>query len=294
MLGGIEAGGTKFVCVVASGPEDIAAETRFPTETPGETLGRAIDFYRDFVASGGQLSAIGVAAFGPVELRRSSPAYGRITTTPKPGWSGTDLVGPIRDALGVPVGFDTDVNGAALAEGRWGAARGLDSFVYLTVGTGIGGGAVVGGTLAHGHVHPEMGHVSVPRQPGDDFAGICPFHGDCLEGMASGPAMAARWGRPAEQLPPDELERAVALEAAYLAEGMRTIVYAVAPARIVVGGGASRLPGLFPQVRTQLTKALGGYPGLPEHAAEDFVVPAALGQMAGPAGALILAELAGA
>ena len=294
MLGGIEAGGTKFVCVVGSGPEDVVAQETFPTGAPDETLSRAIGFYADYVAGGGRLDAIGIAAFGPVELRRSSPAYGSITTTPKPGWSGIDLVGPVSAALGLPVGFDTDVNAAALAEGRWGAARGLDSFVYLTVGTGIGGGAVVGGRLVQGSVHPEMGHVSVPRQRGDDYPGHCPFHGACLEGMASGAAIADRWGRRAEELPPDELERATELEAAYLGAGLATIVYTLAPQRIVIGGGASRMPGLFPRVRRELTAALAGYPGLAEHESEDFVVPAALGQMAGPAGALILAELAGA
>lgn len=295
LLGGIEAGGTKFVCLVGSGPDEIVAEERFPTGTPDATLAQAVAFYRDFGASGGQLAAIGIAAFGPVELRRSNPVYGYITTTPKPGWSGTDLVGPIRSALGLPVGFDTDVNGAALAEGRWGAARGLDNFIYLTVGTGIGGGAVVGGRLVHGLVHPEMGHVSVPRQPGDDYAGHCPFHDACLEGMASGAAMADRWGRRAEELPPDDLHEAVALEAAYLAAGLRNLVYTLAPERIVIGGGASRLPGLFPLVRKGLADALGGYPGgLPERESDDFVVPPALGQMAGPAGALILAEQAAA
>jgi fructokinase len=287
MLGGIEAGGTKFVCVAGTGPEAIVAETRFPTGAPQETLAQAIDFYRDL-----EVEAIGIAAFGPVELRRSSPAYGSITTTPKPGWSGIDLVGPVADALGVPVGFDTDVNGAALAEGRWGAAQGLSTFVYLTVGTGIGGGAVVGGRVAHGLVHPEIGHMSVPRRPGDEYAGHCPFHGACWEGMASGSAIAGRWGRRAEELPPDELGRAVELEAAYLAEGVRNLVYALAPERVVIGGGASRLPGLFPLLRARLADALAGYPGLPEHAADDFVVPAALDQLAGPAGALLLAELA--
>ena len=295
MLGGIEAGGTKFVCVVGAGPDDIVAEARFPTERPETTVPAAVGFFRQHVASGGALSAVGIATFGPAELRRSSPAYGRIATTPKAGWTGADLVGPVRDGLGVPVGFDTDVNGAALGEGRWGAARGLDSFVYLTVGTGIGGGAVVGGRLAHGLVHPEMGHVSVPRQPGDDFEGYCPFHGgDCLEGMASGSAMWARWGRPAQELRGDELDGTLELEAAYLAAGLRNLVYTLAPERIVVGGGASQLAGLLPRVRARLVEALAGYPGLPEHAAESFVVPAELGQRAGPAGALVLAELAAA
>jgi fructokinase len=266
------------------------AQVRIPTGEPTETLAQILAFFQREVASGGPLAAIGIASFGPLELRRSHPRYGFITTSPKPGWSDVDLVGPVRSALGVPVGFDTDVNAAALGEGRWGAARGLDTFGYLTVGTGIGAGAVVRGQVSHGLGHPEMGHLSVPRQPGDGFGGACPFHADCLEGMASGMAIAARWGRPAEQLDGDELQAAAALEAAYLAAGLRNIVYSIAPQRIVIGGGVAGLPGLFPLIRASLAETLAGYPGLPEHTAEDFIVPAALGPLAGPAGALVLAD----
>jgi fructokinase len=290
--GAVEAGGTKVICLVGSDPDHIVAQTRIPTGKPAETLAQVLAFLRQEVATGGPLAAIGVTSFGPLELRRSHPRYGFITTSPKPGWCDVDMVGPFRSALGVPVGFDTDVNGAALGEGRWGAARGLDTFVYLTVGTGIGAGAVIDGRIIHGLGHPEMGHLSVPRQPGDDFAGNCPFHTNCLEGMASGAAIAARWGRPAEQLDGDELPAAVALEAAYLAAGLRNIVYPIAPQRIVIGGGVTGLPGLFPLVRAKLSEALAGYPGLPEHAADDFIVPAALGSLAGPAGALVLADRA--
>jgi fructokinase len=289
-LGAVEAGGTKVLCLVGSDPDHIVAQTRIPTGNPAETLAQVLVFFQQEVASGGPLVAIGVTSFGPLELRRSHPRYGFITTSPKPGWSDVDMVGPVRSALGVPVGFDTDVNGATLGEGRWGAARGLDTFVYMTVGTGIGAGAVVDGRIIHGLGHPEMGHLSVPRQPGDDFAGDCPFHADCLEGMASGAAIAARWGRPAEQLDGDELQAAVALEAAYLAAGLRNIVYPIAPQRIVIGGSVTGLPGLFPLVRANLAEALAGYPGLPEHAADDFIVPATLGPLAGPAGALVLAD----
>ena len=229
MFGGIEAGGTKFVCVVGASPDRIVREARFPTRDPAATIDDAIAFFRDAADDGHRVDALGIASFGPVELRSDHPRYGFVTTTPKPGWSGTDLVGPLGDALGVPVGFDTDVTGAALGEGRWGAARGLRSFVYVTVGTGIGGGAVVGGAPVHGLPHPEMGHVSVTRLPGDEFPGICPFHGDCLEGMACGPAMAARWGRPAEELTGADLARAVDVEAHYLAAGLRNIVYVLAP-----------------------------------------------------------------
>ncbi len=290
--GAIEAGGTKTICLVGSDPDHIVAQTRIPTGEPTGTLAQVLAFFEQEVASGGPLAAIGIASFGPLELRRSHPRYGFITTSPKPGWSDVDLVGPIRSALGVPVGFDTDVNAAALGEGRWGAARGLDTFVYLTVGTGIGAGAVVAGRVSHGLGHPEMGHLSVPRHPGDDFAGVCPFHGDCLEGMASGPAVAARWGCPAERLEGGHLRAASQLEAAYLAAGLRNIVYALAPQRIVIGGGVAGLPELFPLLRAHLSAGLARYPGLPEHAADDFVAAATLGSLAGALGAFVLADRA--
>ena len=291
-LGAVEVGGTKILCLVGSDPDHIVAQTRIPTGKPAETLAQVLAFFQREVSSGGPLAAIGIASFGPLELRRSHPQYGFITSSPKPGWTYVDMIGPFRRALAVPVGFDTDVNAAALGEGRWGAARGLDTFGYLTVGTGIGAGAVVEGRLIHGLGHPEMGHLSVPRQPGDHFAGHCPFHGTCWEGLASGAAIAARWGSPAEQLGGDKLRAAVQLEAAYLAAGLRNIIYAIAPQRIMIGGSVARLPGLFPLVRANLREALAGYPGLGEHAAGDFITPPALGPLAGPAGALILAHRA--
>lgn len=288
-FGAIESGGTKVVCLVGSGPDRIEAEIRFPTGEPGPTLDRAIAFLQERVAATGPLDAVGIASFGPLELRPGSPRYGHLAATPKPGWSGVDIAGPVAAALGVPVGIDTDVNGAALAEGRWGAARGLDTYVYLTVGTGIGGGAVIGGKVVRGLVHTEMGHLAVPRIDGDAFPGSCPFHGDCWEGLAGGEAMHARWGVPAEQLTGGALREALRLEAAYLAAGLRNIVYTTAPQRIVIGGGIAQLPGLFPLIRAELSAALAGYPGLPEHQDEAFVVPARLGQHAGPAGGLVLA-----
>ncbi|MFF1904851.1 ROK family protein [Kitasatospora sp. NPDC058218] len=288
-FGAIETGGTKTVCLIGSSPDDITARTRITTGEPKETLAQVISFFQEAVEEAGPLDAIGIASFGPVELRRSHQRYGFVTTSPKPGWQDVDVVGPVRDALGVPVGFDTDVNGAALGEGRWGAAAGLDSYVYMTVGTGVGAGAVIDGSVVHGLGHPEMGHLVVGRRPGDAFPGACPYHGDCLEGLAGGAAVAARWGRPAEQLDGDELDRALELEAAYLAAGLRNIVYTIAPQRIVVGGSVAALPGLFPLLRSKLSEELAGYPTLPEHASDDFVAPAALGPLAGPAGALVLA-----
>ena len=199
LYGGIEAGGTKFVCAVGSGPDDVRAEARFPTTTPAETLGQAIAFFEAQQRVYGRLAGLGIASFGPVDPRPGSPTFGFVTTTPKPGWAQADVAGPLRRALGAPVGFDTDVNGAALGEWRWGAGQGLDTLVYLTIGTGVGGGAVVGGQLVHGLLHPEMGHLRLPRDPvRDPFPGICPYHGDCLEGLAAGPALEKRWGARAE------------------------------------------------------------------------------------------------
>jgi fructokinase len=292
LLGSIEAGGTKFVCAVGTGPDDVRTETRFPTEEPDATLQRAIAFFEGAGVEYGGLAAIGIASFGPVELRRSRSDYGFITTTPKPGWSGTDVAGSVGRALDVPIGFDTDVNGAALGEARWGAAQGLHTFVYLTIGTGIGGGSVANGVVPHGLVHAEMGHVSVPRMEGDDFPGVCPFHGDCFEGMAAGPAINARWRRPAETLEGSDLERAIEIEAHYVAQGLRNIVYTIAPERIIVGGGVPKMPRIFPAIRRSLAATLSGYPGLPEQADEGFVVPPALGDHAGIAGGFVLAEMA--
>ena len=286
MYGGIEAGGTKFVCVVGTGPSEIVDRVRIDTTDPSSTLGQCLEFF----ARHEPIASLGIASFGPLELRSGHLEYGHITTTPKPGWSGADLVGPFADRLGIPVVIDTDVNGAALAEVRWGAAKGLRNAVYLTVGTGVGGGAVIDGTPVRGLVHPEMGHVSISRQPGDDFDGICPFHGDCFEGMACGPAIEARWGKPAEQV--EDTERMVEIEAVTIAAGLRQIVYVLAPERIVLGGGVSKLPGLHDRVNAELVEQLSGYAVDNEHSA-GFVVPPGLGDDAGVAGALALALAGG-
>ncbi len=204
LFAALEAGGTKFLCAVGTGPNDLRAETRIPTTIPAETIGRAVEFFQAQARLHGPLAGLGVASFGPVDLHEGSPTWGYITSTPKPGWRNTDLVGPFKQALNLPVAFDTDVDGAALGEGRWGAAQGLDTFIYLTIGTGIGGGAFSRGQLVHGLIHPEMGHIHLPHdRQADPFAGVCPYHGDCFEGLASGPALEKRWGQSAETLPPD-------------------------------------------------------------------------------------------
>ncbi|MFN3929253.1 MAG: ROK family protein, partial [Thermoflexus sp.] len=245
LYGAIEAGGTKFLCAVGTGPGDLRAIVRIPTMTPEETLGRVIAFFQGFRS---ELRAIGVGAFGPLDLNPNSPTFGTIPTTPKPGWSGVNLLKPLREAFRVPIRLETDVNAAALGEGRWGAAQGLETFVYLTVGTGIGGGAMVHGRLLHGALHPEMGHIRIPHdQERDPFPGVCPFHGDCLEGLASGPALEARWGQPPESLPEDH--PGWELEAEYLALGLVDILCVLIPERIILGGGVMRNRSLFPRIR---------------------------------------------
>lgn len=273
--GCIEAGGTKFVCAAGSGPEDVVVVS-FPTTTPEETIGRAITFLQ----GAGELRAVGIGSFGPVDLKT-----GFITTTPKSGWQHCDLAGTVGRALGVPVGFDTDVNAAALGEARWGAARGLTDFLYLTVGTGIGGGAVVNERVIHGLGHPEMGHVRIPHdRTRDPYDGDCPFHGDCLEGLASGPAIKARWGKPGRELP--DAHPAWALEAHYLALGLVNWVCTLSPQKIVMGGGVMQRQELFPMIARELAGLLNGYVAAPE------IVPPLLGGRAGILGAMVLAERA--
>jgi fructokinase len=303
LCGGIEAGGTKFVCAVGTGPDDIRAEVQFPTTTPQETISRAINFLLPFKArpalssSRGHegpaegLAAIGISCFGPVYLDRASPTYGYITSTPKQGWANTDLAGPVGRAFDLPVGFDTDVNGAALGEHRWGAAQGLDTFLYLTIGTGIGGGGMVGGKLLHGLVHPEMGHIRLPHDLAvDPFEGVCPFHGDCLEGLATGPALEARWGQRGETLPPDH--PAWPLEAHYLALGLVNLICTLSPQRIILGGGVMEERQLFPMIRAEVQDLLNGYVQAPEilDDIDGYIVPPALGGRAGVLGAIALAE----
>jgi fructokinase len=268
MYGGIETGGTKCVCAVATGPDDVRALETFPTTDPAETLGRAVAFFE----REGPIDALGVGSFGPVDPRPGSPTWGYVTTTPKPGWANTPVAPELARRLGVSVTFDTDVNAAALGELRWGAARGLHTFCYLTVGTGIGGGAVVNGELVHGALHPEFGHMRIPHDTArDPFAGICPYHGDCLEGLASGPAREAR-GEPAWQL-----------EAEYLALGLVNVISVLSPQRVILGGGVLKEAGLLELVREHVARLLAGYVAAP-----DIVAPA-LGERAGVLGAIALA-----
>lgn len=287
LYGAIEAGGTKFVCGVGTNPDDIETVV-VRTTTPERTVRKALDYFRD---SGRAIRAVGIGSFGPIDLHRGSATFGRITSTPKPGWQDYDIAGIVAGEMRVPVGFDTDVNAAILGETRWGAAAGLTDSMYLTVGTGIGGGAIVNGRVLHGLVHPEMGHIRIPHNYDEDpFPGCCPFHGDCLEGLASGPAMEARWGMPAEKLPVDH--QAWNLEARYIALGLASWICTLSPKRIILGGGVMSQVFLLNKIRENLSGLLGGY----IHASElnaglnNYVVAAKLGNRAGVVGSLILAE----
>jgi predicted NBD/HSP70 family sugar kinase len=285
--GGIEAGGTKWVCAVADEPGRPDKVDTFPTTSPEETVARAVRFFTE----NGPVEVLGVGAFGPVDIRLGSATWGTITTTPKPGWGDTDVVAPLRSGLQVPIVLDTDVDVAALGEWRWGAADGLDSFCYITVGTGIGGGAVVNGRMLHGLLHPEFGHIRVPHDRArDPFDGICPYHGDCLEGLASGEAIRQRWGRPGQDL---SGTAAWEIEAEYLALALVNFVCLLSPQRIIIGGGVAKQPTLLPMARQRLRELLAGYLRVPEltepQAMDGYIVPPKLGGETGVIGAIQLA-----
>lgn len=293
LFGGIEAGGTKFVCAIGSGPEDIRAEVIIPTTTPDETLVKVAAFFEKFIADHHvRLNGIGIGAFGPLELRPGSPNYGKITLTPKSGWEFTDIRGTVEKMTSIPVVLDTDVSAAALGEGRWGAARGLTDFIYLTVGTGIGGGLIIQGKPSHGLVHPEMGHIFIPHDlQRDPFPGVCPFHKDCFEGLAAGPALEARWGQPARSLPANH--PAWELEAHYLALGLANTICITSPQRIVLGGGVMEQRQLFPLIRQKVQALLNNYVYSPAifDAIDHYIVPPELNSRAGVLGAIALAQL---
>ena len=284
LIAGVELGGTKCICILARGPDAVEDEVRIPTTRPDETLAAieaVIDGWSGF-------SGIGIASFGPVSIDRSARDYGHVTATPKPGWAGTDVAARLARRYGVPLGFHTDVVGAALAEARWGAGRGLDDLAYVTVGTGIGVGMIAGGRPVDGLTHSELGHIRPVRLPGDDWIGNCPFHGGCVEGLAAGPAIAARTGRSAETLAADDPAWVTVGHA--LAQLLHTLVLTGIPRRIVMGGGVmTGVDHLFPQVREALTRSLNGYVPLAEVAQVDtFIVPPVLGNRAGPLGAVLL------
>jgi fructokinase len=289
LYGGIEAGGTKFVCVVASGPGQVIDEIRFMTTMPEETLGKAIQFFQPFVASG-QVSAIGVGAFGPLDSNPQSPTYGFVTATPKPGWSNTNVLGTLRHALKINIAFDMDVNTAALGEYLWGASKGCDPSLYLTIGTGIGGGYIVNGRPLIGLLSLEMGHVLIPHSRElDPFLGNCPFHGDCFEGLASGPAIEKRLGLTGALIPEDDAFWDI--EADYIASALMNYILTLSPKKIILGGGVMQRKFLFEKVRSRVCELLNGYVASKEilEEIENYIVAPGLGNQSGSLGAIALA-----
>lgn len=287
-FGALEAGGTKMVLSLMNENGTMLERVSMPTLTPAETMPGMIDFFRER-----HIAALGIGCFGPLDLRPDSPTYGYITSTPKLPWRNYPIVGAFREALGVPVKLDTDVNGAAIAEQALGAAKGLGSCVYVTVGTGIGGGVVLDGKPVHGLVHPEFGHQLMAVVPGDPMPeGVCPYHKGCLEGLAAGPAIQKRWGRPAVELPPEH--PAWELEATYLAQMCVNAMLTFSPEKIILGGGVMQQAHLFPMIRQKTVELLGGYVQHPvvENGLVDYIVAPGLGVNSGVTGAYLLAKAA--
>ena len=280
MLGAIEAGGTKFVCAVSDHDLNNIERISIPTTTPEETFAKVFEFFDNYT-----LDAIGIGSFGPIDINKASDTYGYITSTPKPGWKDTDFVGVMKKRYGVPMGWTTDVNAAALGELTKGAAIDKDSCLYLTVGTGVGGGAVINGNVLEGFGHPEMGHLLVKRHEKDTFEGFCPYHHDCLEGLAAGPAIEGRFGTKAQDLPVDS--EAWEIEAYYRAQALVSYTLTPSPEKIILGGGVMKQKQLFPLIREQFTSLLNDYVATPD--LEEYIVSPELGDNAGITGCLLLA-----
>lgn len=284
--GSVEAGGTKCICAVGTGPHDLRNIESFPTAEPSETLRAVISYFKKH----GPVRAVGISSFGPLDLHKDSPTYGRITTTPKPHWQHVDIAGEIARALGVPVALDTDVNGAALAEGAWGAAQGLDTFIYITVGTGLGLGVIANGKPLHGLVHPEGGHILLPLRSDDRQGGSCPYHGSCLEGLVCGPAIEKRCGMRGVDIP--DAHPVWDLVAHYLALGLANFICTVSPQKIIIGGGImTKRPFVLPAIRKKTAAALAGYvasEAITKHIDSYIVLPAL--EHCGVLGGIVLAE----
>lgn len=285
--GGIEAGGTKIVCGIGDEKGTVIERVSFPTTEPEETMRRIEDFFR-----GKEIAALGVGSFGPVDLNEAGPGFGTITSTPKLAWRNYPFYRELKKRFPIPICFDTDVNAAALGEHEWGAGQDVDSLLYMTVGTGIGVGALIEGRLLHGLVHPEVGHIFIKRLPEDPFPGSCPYHGDCLEGMASGPAVEKRWGKKGEDL--SEVDQAWEWEAYYLSQAMVNLILTLSPMRIILGGGVMKVTRLYPMIRERTRSLLNGYVRSPAlEAIDQYIVPPGLGENAGLCGAFALAKRAG-
>lgn len=285
-IGAIEAGGTKIICGIGNEHGEIEKKINFPTESPHIVFNKIREFFE-----GEQIDALGVGTFGPIDVNRSSSTYGYITSTPKPGWGNIDIIGQLKQYIDVPIGFDTDVNGAALAEALWGSAKGLKSCVYYTIGTGVGVGVYVEGNLVHGLLHPEAGHIPVKRHPQDSFEGFCPYHGDCLEGVAAGPAIEKRFGKKGHELSKDH--EAWKIEAYYLGQALMSTILLLSPERIILGGGVMHQEQLFPLIREEVKHNLNGYvqhPMILEHI-DQYIIAPGLGDNAGLSGAIAIGLL---
>ena len=290
LLAGVELGGTKCVCILGTGPDDIRARVTIPTLDPDTTLDSIAAVIQKWREQAGPPVALGVASFGPIDLRHDSPTYGCMGATPKRGWANADIAGYFTRRFALPVGITTDVIGAALAEGRWGDAQGLTDYAYITVGTGIGAGLIVAGQSVFGCHHPEVGHARIVRARGDTWPGNCPFHGDCIEGLASGPAIEARSGKTAGSLEADSPVWETVVHA--LAQLNHLLVVTAAPQRILIGGGVmSAQPHVFPRIRRAVLESLNGYLHIPQvlNDIDRFIAPPGLGTLAGPLGALAIA-----
>ncbi|GIN70721.1 putative fructokinase [Bacillus sp. J14TS2] len=287
MLGAIEAGGTKFVCAVGKEDGTLIERIQLDTLTPENTIPHVIEFFKKH-----EIDALGIGSFGPIDIDKKSKTYGNITSTPKLKWRNYPFLQELKNALQVPMEFNTDVNAAALGEVMLGAAQDVDSCMYITVGTGVGVGAVIQGELLQGLSHPEMGHILVRRHPDDTYEGFCPYHGDCLEGMAAGPAIEQRWGKKGVEL--QEQQEVWELEAYYLAQALMQFILIVSPKKIIMGGGVMKQKQLFPLIQKKVQELLNGYVAVPqilEHI-DEYIVPPALGDNAGITGALMLAKRA--
>ncbi|MGE7366269.1 ROK family protein [Desemzia incerta] len=280
MFGAIEAGGTKFVCAVSDENFTIKERVSIPTTTPEETMTEVFSFFDQY-----ELTAIGIGSFGPIDVNKESDTYGYITSTPKTAWKFYDFLGSVKNRYSVPIGWTTDVNAAALGEIKLGAAKGLKSCVYLTVGTGIGGGAVINGELLEGYGHPEMGHIPVRLHPNETYKGTCPYHGDCLEGIAAGPAIEGRFGKKGHLLA--DQEEVWEMEAYYLAQALMNYTLILSPERIVLGGGVMKQKQLYPLVRQKFAELINDYVQVPD--LEQYIVAPGLEDNAGILGSLLLA-----
>jgi len=282
-IGAIEAGGTKIVCGYGNEQGIIEDRVSFPTEQPEKTLEKVVAYFKDK-----QVEAIGVGSFGPINIDPASPEYGYVTTTPKPGWTNYPFLPTLKKAFDVPFGWDTDVNAAAFGEATWGAAKGLDSCVYYTIGTGVGVGVYAEGKLVHGLVHPEGGHILTRRHPDDTYEGFCPYHGDCLEGIAAGPALEGRWKVKGSELPEDH--PAWAMEAFYIGQAVAGTILMLSPKKVILGGGVMHQKQLFPLIREEVRRNLNGYVRASAvlEGIDDYIVPPGLGDNAGLCGSLAL------